>query len=351
MTGKKLLFVGAGAIGSYLGAFLARAGHDVTLVDPWAEQVEAIRQQGISVTGPHEPFEARPTAVHLNEAARLPRDFDIAFVAMKVYDTAWATQLALRHLGPEGYVVAAQNCWPDPIVAAVAGAARAVGLVMSKIGVALWKPGQVERGYEKGRGAGHDVFRAGEHDGRITPRTTELARMLSVIDGSLATDNLWGERWSKLAANAMGNPVQAMSGLGSLEIASSEVGRAITIHLGAEAARVGLALGYRIPKFNGAPAEQWAAAGERSAYEALDTMLRPTAASRRNWRASMAQDVAKGRPTEIDFMNGFIVARGRERGVPTPVSAAVVDIMHEVERGRRAPAPENLALALTRAGV
>ena len=55
----KILFVGAGAIGSYLGAFLTRAGHDVTLVDPWAEQVETIRQKGISVTGPHEPFEAR----------------------------------------------------------------------------------------------------------------------------------------------------------------------------------------------------------------------------------------------------------------------------------------------------
>lgn len=90
---KKLLFVGAGAIGSYLGAFLSRAGHDVTLVDPWAEQVETIRQRGISVTGPHEPFEARPAAVHLHEAARLPRDYDIAFVAMKAYDTAWAAQL------------------------------------------------------------------------------------------------------------------------------------------------------------------------------------------------------------------------------------------------------------------
>ena len=53
---KKILFVGAGAIGSYLGAFLSRAGHDVTLVDPWAEQVETIRQRGIAVTGPHEPF-------------------------------------------------------------------------------------------------------------------------------------------------------------------------------------------------------------------------------------------------------------------------------------------------------
>jgi 2-dehydropantoate 2-reductase len=349
--GKKLLFVGAGAIGSYLGAFLARAGHDVTLVDPWADQVETIRQRGISVTGPHEPFEARPVAVHLHEAARLARDYDIAFVAMKAYDTAWAAQLALRHLAPAGYVVAAQNCWPDPVVAGVAGASRAVGLVMSKIGVALWKPGQVERGIEKGQGKGHDVFRAGEHDGGITPRATELAQMLSVIDGAQVTDNLWGERWAKLCANAMGNPVQAMSGLGTLEIASSEVGRAITIHLAAESARVGLALGYRVPKLNGAAADQWADASRRETYEALDRMLTPASASGRNWRASMAQDVAKGRPTEIDYMNGYVVAQGREHGVATPVSAAVVEVMHEVEKGVCHPAPQNIELVLRRAGL
>src|SRR5213083_227359 len=349
--GKKLLFVGAGAIGSYLGAFLSRAGHDVTLVDPWADQVETIRERGISVTGPHEPFEARPAAVHLNEAARLPRDYDIAFVATKAYDTAWAAQLTLRHLAADGYVIAAQNCWPDPAVAGVAGASRAVGLVMSKIGVALWKPGQVERGVEKGQGKGHDVFRAGEHDRRITPRATELAEMLSVIDGAQVTDNLWGERWAKLCANAMGNPVQAMSGLGSLEVAASEVGRTITIHLAAESARVGLALGYQVPKFNGATTEQWADAGRRETWSALDTMLTPTEGTKRNWRASMAQDVVKGRPTEIDFMNGLVVDKGRERKVPTPVSAAAVEAIHEIERGSRKPAAENLGLTLERAGV
>jgi 2-dehydropantoate 2-reductase len=348
---KKLLFIGAGAIGSYLGAFLSRAGHDVTLVDPWAEQVEAIRDRGLSVTGPHDPFVARPRAVHLHEAAALPRDFEIAFVAMKVYDAAWATQLALRHLGPDGYVVAAENCWPDPIVAGVAGAGRAVGLVMSKIGVALWKAGHVERGLEKGQGQGHDVFRAGEHDGRITPRTRALAEMLSVVDGALATDNLWGERWAKLCTNAMGNPVQAMSGLGSVEIASSEVGRAITIHLGAESARVGLALGHRVPRIGIAAAEQWADAHRRETYEALDRMLTPSSAGGRNWRASMAQDVIKKRPTEIDYMNGHVVTQGRERGVPTPVSAAVVDVIHEIERGALSPAAQNIALTLQRAGV
>jgi 2-dehydropantoate 2-reductase len=223
---KKVLFVGAGAIGSYLGSFLTRAGHDVTLVDPWAQAVDTINARGISVTGPHDPFTAKPIAVHLNDAQRLPRDFEIAFVAMKVYDTAWATQLAIRHLRDDGYVVASENCWPDPIVASVAGAHRSIGLIMSKIGVASWKPGEVERGMEKGGTKGHDVFRAGEHDGKVTKRTEEVAEMLRVVDGAYATDNLWGERWSKLCANSMGNPVQGMSGLGSGEIASSEVGRA-----------------------------------------------------------------------------------------------------------------------------
>jgi 2-dehydropantoate 2-reductase len=348
---RKILFVGAGAIGSYLGAFLSRAGHDVTLVDPWAEQVEAIRAKGISVTGPHDPFTAHPTAVHLHESARMPRDFDVAFVAMKVYDTQWATQLALRHIGPDGYVVSSQNCWPDPLVAGVAGAGRCIGLVMSKIGVALWKPGQVERGMEKGAGKGHDVFRAGEHDGRITPRAKEVAEMLSVVDGSLATDNLWGERWSKLCSNAMGNPVQAMSGLGSVEIASSEVGRAITIHLAAESARVGLAHGFKITKINGAAAEQWAAADRREVYQELDAMLTPASASGRNWRASMAQDVAKGRMTEIDFMNGHVAAEGRKKGVATPVSSAIVQAVHEVEQGSRKPGPENIGHVLKVAGV
>jgi len=349
--GKKLLFIGAGAIGSYLGSFLSRAGHDVTLVDPWGEQVEAIRRHGISVTGPHDPFEARPAAVHLHEAARLPRDYEIAFVAMKAYDTAWATQLALRHVAPEGYIVSAQNCWPDPMVASVAGAARAVGLIMSKIGVATWKPGHVERGMEKGQGKGHDVFRPGEHDGRITPRVTELAEMLSVIDGAKATDNLWGERWAKLSQNCMGNPVQGMSGLGTLAIASSEAGRAITIHLGAESARVGLAQGYRVPKFGGVAAEEWADAGRRETHDALDRMLTPTSTGTRSWRASMAQDVTKGRATEIDHMNGHVVAKGREHGVPTPVSTAVVEMVHEVEAGKRQPAPQNIELTLRRAGI
>ena len=348
---KRMLFIGAGAIGSYIGSFLARAGHDVTLVDPWPEQVEAVRRGGISVTGPHDPFAAKPTALHVHELQRLDADFDIAFVAMKAYDTAWATWMALPHLKPEGYVVSAQNCWNDPIVASIAGAERSVGLIMSKIGVALWKAGEVERGMEKGSGAGHDVFRAGEHDGKITERVTALAEIMSVIDGARPTDNLWGERWSKLCANCMGNPVQAMTGLGSKEIADQARGREITIRIAQESAAVGLKQGYRIPKFNGREAEQWAQAGRPDVYAELDAMLKPKEGAGRNWRASMAQDVIKGRRSEIDFMNGRVVDKGRELGVPTPVSAAVVELMREVDAGTRKPAPEHIELALKRASA
>src|SRR6185503_9442422 len=151
------------------------------------------------------------------------------------------TWMALPHLKPEGYVVSAQNCWNDPIVASIAGAERSVGLIMSKIGVALWKAGEVE--------------------GKITERVTALAEIMSVIDGARPTDNLWGERWSKLCANCMGNPVQAMTGLGSKEIADQARGREITIRIAQESAAVGLKQGYRIPKFNGREAEQWAQAG------------------------------------------------------------------------------------------
>ncbi len=346
---QRLLFVGAGAIGSYLGAFLARAGHEVTLVDPWPEQVETIRAQGIRVTGPHEPFHAKVASiVHLADAASLPADFDVAFVAMKAYDTEWATRLAVDRLAPSGYVVASQNCWTDPVVASVAGRERAVGLVMSKIGVAVWRPGEVERGMEAGRGAGHDVFRVGEHDGALTPRTAALAEMLSVVDGARPTDNLWGERWAKLSQNAMGNPVQAMTGLGNVEIAGQARGREITIRLGQESARVGLARGYRIPAFGGFPAERWAAA-EPATYRELDALLASKGTGGRNWRASMAQDVAKGRRTEIDYMNGHVVDEGRKAGVPTPVSGAVVDLVREIDAGARRPAPELLELALRRA--
>ena len=150
---------------------------------------------------------------------------------------------------------------------------------------------------------------------------------------------------------SMGNPVQAMSGLGTAEIMAMPSGRAVSIRLAAESARVGLALGFRVPKIGAFPAETWAGADRPDVYAELDKKVTPALGSGRNWRSSMGQDVTKRRRTEIEQMNGHVVAKGREAGVPTPVSDIVVDIVRGIDAGTREPAPATIDETLRRAGI
>ena len=145
---KRVLIVGAGAVGSYISGWLSHEGHDVTVLDPWTEHVKAVNERGLSVSGPHEPFTASLEMLNIHEAQRLTRRpaFDIGLICVKSFDTSWAATLAARFIGDDGYLVSAQNCWNDPALAAVVGADRAVGLVMSSIQVALYEPGVVARG-------------------------------------------------------------------------------------------------------------------------------------------------------------------------------------------------------------
>ena len=349
---RRILIVGAGAVGSYLGGWLSHTGNDVTLLDPWAEHVEAIRKGGLSVKGPHEPFVAKPHVFHIHETQRLAFQdrFDIIFMCVKSFDTAWATQLGKPFLKPGGYMISAQNCWNDPVIAAAVGAQNAVGLIMSSIQVALWEPGRVERGGKKRRrDEGHDVFRAGEHDGRVSPRLRDLVELLDPIDGARTTDNLWGERWSKLCANSMGNPVSAASGLGSSEIAADARGRELTIRLASEAAKVGLALGYKVPPFGGADAAKWASADLGDVYEEFDATL-ARGAKGDSWKPSMGQDALKGRPTEINEMNGLVARRADEAGVRVPATKAIVECVRSIDAGRLKPDPVNIERVLVSAG-
>ena len=105
---------------------------------------------------------------------------------------------------------------------------------------------------------------------------------------------------------------------------------------------MGLALGYHIePVAGGFDTETWAKADQGDVFEEIDASLLPKP-GRPEWHSSMAQDVRKGRLSEIDYMNGYTVRRGQEAGVPTPVSAAIVDMMHDVDAGLVKPDPSNI---------
>jgi 2-dehydropantoate 2-reductase len=349
---KRIIFIGAGAVGSYIGGWLSHSGHDVAMVDPWAEQVETIRANGMRVSGPHDPFVAKPAMFHLHENELLAREdqFDIGFVAVKAYDTQWAATFVNKFVKPEGYIVSSQNTWTDPAMAAAVGTERAVGLVMSSISVAMWEAGRVERpGATRRRDHGHLVFRAGNHDGSDTPRLHELIEILDPIDGGKVTTNLWGERWAKLGQNSMGNPVIAGSGVGSADLNQSARGREIQIRLAQECAAVGLALGYDVEAFGGRSAAEWADSSHGDIYEKIDGELAENITGA-NHKPSMAQDVAKGRQTEIYQMNGYVCQQGASVGVETPVNAAIVDMIRAVDAGEIKPGLENIERTLTAAG-
>jgi 2-dehydropantoate 2-reductase len=349
---KRIIFIGAGAVGSYLGGWLSHTGNDVTMVDMWDKQVETIREHGLQVDGPHDSFVAHPTMYHLHENELVAREglYDIGFVAVKAYDTSWAATFINKFVKPDGYIVSSQNTWTDPAIAEAVGADRAVGLVMSSISVAMWEAGKVERpGDTRRRDHGHIVFRAGNHDGSDTPRLHELIAILDPVDGGKITTNLWGERWAKLGQNSMGNPVAASSGMGMADLNKHARGRELQIRLAQEVASVGLALGHKVENFGGKSAQEWADASRDDVYELLDGELAEKS-NGANWRPSMAQDVVKGRPTEIYQMNGFVCQQGASVGIDTPVNEAMSEVIRAIDAKEIESGFENVERVLKSAG-
>lgn len=349
--GKRIAFVGAGALGSYVGGYLAHHGQDVTLIDMWPENVEAIRARGIELDGvtPEEKFTVtKAKTMHLTEVQSLSRQkpIDIAFVSVKSYDTEWATMLIKPYLAPDGYVVSLQNCVNEERIAGIVGWGRTLGVVSSIISVDMHDAARIRRTAPKG-GDKHTVFRIGEVHGTITKRVQELVEMFKVIDSVKGTTNLWGERWSKLTQNGMRNGVCSVTGLTSAQCDQNPAVRRFSIMLGGEGVRVGQALGYPLEKMHGIEPERLVAASAGSADAMAEIEGHLEAHAKQNPRGnlqfpSMAQDIRKGRRTEIEFMNGLIVEKGRALGIPTPSHEKLVDLVLKVERGQLKPSPANL---------
>jgi len=322
---------------------MAQAGEDVTFIDFWPENVETMRARGLRITHLRDvpEFTVPVTALHLTEVQRLAKQapIDIAFVCVKSYDTAWATTMIAQYLSPGGFVVSLQNCMNEETVASVVGWGRTMGSIASSITVDLCEAGHVRRAAGKS-GAKHTVFRVGEVHGRRTDRAQTVCRLVGYADSAQVTSNLWGERWSKLVINVMGNGLSACTGLLTKDIVADEGLRHFSSRLGSEAIRVGQALGYQLEDILHLPPETIALAGEGdpAATRVVDEhRLAENSKGGGEHRPSMGQDMPKGRRTEIEFLNGFVAAKGAEIGLPTAANRALTDIVKRVERGELEP--------------
>lgn len=329
--------IGAGAIGSIVGGLLTKAGHDITLIDQWPEHVEAMKRNGLRLSGTCGDHTIRVTALHIHEAQSVPEPFDAVFIAVKSYDTDWATALGVSHLkNPDGVVVVFQNGINDERVAAVAGKERTLGCVIT-IGAGLYEPGHATR-----TDTGTVGFKIGELDGSDSPRVRDLAKIMNAVAPSRVTANLWGERWSKLAVNCMANPLAGLTGLGSAEVRSEREPRRVAIRVAAEVIRVGRASGYEVEPIFGIESQRLVDAAEGRGLAEVEADMAAGTKFLGGGRPSLLQDVLKGRRTEVDHLNGYVSAQGRKVGVNTPFNDAIVELFHSHGVGRLKPDPKNL---------
>jgi len=327
---------GAGAIGGTTGAALARAGHDVLLVDKDQAHVEAINAGGLTVERKDGTTTTRVRAV---PPSALGGGLELVLLAVKSHHTAEALADLAPRLAEGGVIVSLQNGLSEEQIAEAVGAARTVGCLVNW--AADWSaPGRILHG-------GHGAFVLGELDGRITPRVRELARLLSVVEETPVTDNIWGYKWAKLVYGAL---------LFGTAIVDAHVYEVVERDDGVKRALCGIVAeglavadkaGVRVEPFDEFDPAWYRAAGAGDAAARERAMAAIAAHYRRHTKTKTGiwRDLAvRRRKTEVDGQLGLLVRKGEALGVATPLLRRLIGLIRDLEDGRREMAWKNFDL-------
>ncbi len=325
---------GAGAIGGTVGAYLARAGHDVLFVDSAGDHVAAMNAGGIAIEGPIETFSVAAPAL---SPEQLDGRFRRILLCVKAHHTAGAAAALTPHLADDGFVASLQNGLNERVIAAAVGEARTIGAFVN-FGADYLAPGRVLYG---GRGA----FVLGELDGARSERVTALAELARVMEpGAIVTDNIWGFLWGKLGYGAL-LFATALTDDSIADVLDMAEYRPLLAALAREVVAVCAAQHIRPEGFNGWDPTAFVPGAPQSAADASFAAM--VAFNRRSAKSHSGiwRDLAvRKRKTEVDAQLGPIVREGGRLGLPTPLSARLIALVHDIEDGRRRLARETLDL-------
>ncbi len=333
---RPILIWGAGAIGGVLGAYWARAGLPVLLVDIVPDHVEACRTAGLHISGPVEQFR-QVVPASMPDAIR--GEYDIIVLAVKAHATEAALAMLEPHLAPGGYVLSAQNGLNELAIARAVGAERTMGCFVN-FGADWLGPGEILFGNRA-------AVVVGEIDGSIRDRTRQMHRHLALFEPeAILTDNIWGYLWGKLGYGAMLFATALTADSMSENFADPR--RFIVFdRLAREVMAVASARKIVPVGFNGFDPACFApgasAAGARACIAALAEFNRHTA----KIHSGIYRDLAvRKRKTEVDPQIRVIAELGREAGVPTPVITRLVALIHDLEEGRRPMSRETFEILI-----
>lgn len=338
MTSQPILIWGAGAIGGTLGAYWARAGVPVLLVDIVAEHVEACRTTGLAITGPIEEFRQIIPAV---TPAELTGTYRRIVLAVKAGATEAALAALKPHLAEDGYVLSAQNGLNEIAIAKAVGEARTMGCFVN-FGADWHGPGEILYG---NRGA----VVVGEIDGSITERVREMHALLSLFDdASILTDNIWGYLWGKLAYGAMLFGTALTDETMSANFADPDR-LPVWLALGREVGAVAAARGVQQLGFGDFDPTVFApGAPEGPQIETIAWLADYTSKTAKTHSGIWRDLAVRKRRTEVDPQIGVIATLGAQAGVPTPAIETLVELIHDIEDGRRPMAYDTLKVLIDR---
>ncbi|MBI3042333.1 MAG: NAD(P)-binding domain-containing protein [Betaproteobacteria bacterium] len=323
--GKKIAVLGAGAIGSSVSADLTQAGYDITVIDQWPAQVEALKAAGLHIQMADGDVKVPIRALHLCDLASANLEFDIVFLAVKSYDHRWMAEFIKPYLKEDGVLVGVMNGMNDDSLASIVGRGRTVGCAV-ELSAEIFTPGLVQRNTtHKGT-----WFGVGELDGYYTPRVREIESIMSHVGRCDVTNNIYGAKWTKLIANSMTMGPHGLLGLRNGEAAPLPGMAEIAVKIGRESLAVGAALGYRIEPIFGLRADEFAGSSDENLAKARETLMRHVGGQS---RTAPIHDHIKGRKSEMDFITGIVTRKGKELGIPTPFNQAVLEIDRGINRG------------------
>jgi 2-dehydropantoate 2-reductase len=336
MTGKRIAVLGAGANGASIGVDLTRAGLDVVLIDQWPEHVAAMRKHGARIEMPDETVVQQVRAFNLCDVCTFTEPFDVVLLVAKAYDTRWHCQLIEPYLNPDGLLAGVQNGMTVDVIAEVVGQQRTMGCVI-EISSMMFDPGVVHRHSPPPRswfavGSIHPSTRGREH---------EVADLLALAGSVEIVDDIRAAKWMKLVSNATTLVTTAILGLPMLEAEALPGMREMMLRSGQEAFDAGARLGHQVLPIFGLKPDDLRQSNQPVAT-LLDVLLKGFVLP--NTKTTVLQDWMKGRHSEVDNINGEVVAAMAARGGKAPVNAAVVELARRIERGALKPGPENLAL-------
>ena len=339
--GKKIAVLGAGAIGSSIGADLTKAGHGVTIIDQWPAHVEAMKSVGLHVRMKDEDLQIPVRALHLCDLASANLEFDIVLLAVKSNDHRWMAEFIRPYLRDGGVVVPTQNGMNDDSIASIVGRDRTVGCVV-ELQAELFTPGQIQRNTTR-QGT---WFSVGELDGSYTPRVREIESLMRDVGRCEVTNNIYGAKWTKLVANTMTMGPFSLLGLRNFEACALPGMFDISVQLGRESLAVGTALGYRMEPLFGLRADEFAGSSDENLVTTMKTLMSHVGGG----RTAPIHDHIKGRRSEIEFISGLVARKGRELGIATPCNEAVTGIDRQINQGALKMDPSNFDLLKSRIG-